>query len=295
MKHVSRNNFFTRSLFYLYLEQIRKVDKFDFFIIGAQKCGTTALSDYLNESPYCMGPKCKETLLFTKNYKDNIDGKTISYYFMRKEWFKKYTKQLLFEATPDNIYYEEVPERIYRHNPKARLILLVREPVSRAISEYNMAFWFAKERELCVREDQYKDYFDYLKCPEKYSFSWFIEEELRQIKETGSLLPSAFHFPDFIRHGLYSEQLKRYYKYFNSEQILVLEDIELKKQRKETLYKIENFLGIPHKIWTDDEIKISNVGVYNLPVQEDCKRFLTDFFRSWNEEFFQMIGRRMNW
>ena len=285
-----------KRLFGLYLSQIRRIDKFDFLIIGAQKCGTTALFDYLNKHPSCMGADCKETLLFSALFNGNIGSKEMSRFFMRRKWLETtYRKQLLFEATPDNVYFEGVAQRIYAHNPEARLIFFVREPVSRAISEYNMACWSAKEINLCVREDPDKEYFEYLKYPERYSFSWFIEEELRRINETGSYLPSAFHYPDFIRRGLYSEQLKRYYKYFNPEQILVLEDKELKNHKKETLYRIEDFLNIKHRVWRDEELVNSNIGVYSLPVQEGCKQYLTDFFKPWNEEFFQMIERRMDW
>lgn len=295
MKQAYLNNFLSRSVFSFYLTQIRHLEKIDFFIIGAQKCGTTALFTFLDQHPSCTGTRNKESLLFTKNYSDNIDGKKISFSFIRNSWLKKYRKQMIFDATPDNIYLEEVPERIYRHNPKARLILLVREPVSRAISEYNMACWYAKEGNICVREDPNETYFDCLQHPEQYPFSWFIEEELRQIKETGSYLPSAFHYPDFIRHGLYSDQLKRYYKYFDPEQILILEDVELTKHRKETLYRVEDFLGIQHNSWKNEKLRNRNVGVYNLPVEEECKQLLTDFFKPWNEDFFRMIGRRMNW
>jgi hypothetical protein len=295
MKDIYLNNRLTRNIFDFYFKRIYRINKFDFFIIGAQKCGTTALFSYLDKHPSCMGASGKESLLFSTLFEGKIGNKEMCRFFMRKEWLKKYRKQLLFDATPENVYLEEVPQRIYNHNPEARLIFLVREPVSRAISEYNMACWYAKERNKCVREDPDREYFNYMKCPERYSFSWFIEEELRRIKETGSYLPSAFHYPDFIRHGLYSEQLKRYYKYFNPKQILILEDKELKNHKKEILYRVEDFLNIKHRVWKDEELVNSNVGVYSLPVQEDCKQYLTDFFRPWNEEFFQMIGRRMDW
>lgn len=134
------------------------------------------------------------------------------------------------------------------------MIYLVREPVSRAISEYNMACWYAKEKGLCVREDPDQEYFNYLKDPEKYKFSWFVEEEFRKMKETGSYKPSAFHYPDFIRHGLYSDQLERYYQYFSPDQILIVEDKDLKTRKKQTLSVIEDFLDIPHYEWPDTDL-----------------------------------------
>ena len=46
----------------------QKNKKIDFFIIGAQKCGTTSLHDYMNQHPFCTGALRKETLFFTKKY-----------------------------------------------------------------------------------------------------------------------------------------------------------------------------------------------------------------------------------
>ena len=75
-----------------------------------------------------------------------------------------YTRQVpdecKLESTPDNVYEEAAPGRIYKYNPKAKLIFLVREPVSRAISEYNMACKYAIVKNLCVREDPEREYFE---------------------------------------------------------------------------------------------------------------------------------------
>ncbi len=271
-----------------------KAKKIDFVIIGAQKSGTTALFEYLDKHPDCVGTVRKESLLFTKaNYRDPTENE-IRALFSGRKVFKSNRKHLFFEATPINVYRDEVPKRIWCHNPAARLIFLVREPVSRAFSEYNMHCLLAQKK-ITIREDPDQEYLDYLKDPVKYPFSWFIEEEFRKIRETGSYLPSAFNYPDFIRRGLYSDQLERYYQYFNPEQILIIENVELKKHKKETLHRIEDFLGISHFSWKEDELKNSHVGVYNQQESVDCKQSLTQFFKPWNDKFFDLIGYRMDW
>ena len=268
--------------------------KFDFLIIGGQKCGTTALFDYMNKHPYCVGAIGKETLLFTSFYKELMEKKVLTNYFSLRDLIKG-RGSLFFEATPDNIYEEAVPARIYKYNPDIKMILLVREPVSRAISEYNMACWYAIEKKQCVREDPDHEYFDRLKQPDKYPFEWFIEEELRKMEKSGSCMPSAFHYPDFIRHGLYSDQLERYYRYFNPEQLLVLEDKDLKMNKKQTLFQIEEFLKIPHYEWNEVDLKNSNIGVYTQQISAECKQLLKKYYNPWNEKFFKLIGRKMDW
>ena len=273
----------------------QKDKKIDFFIIGAQKCGTTSLHDYMNQHPFCTGAWGKETLLFTKRYRGQLKLKRLVGYFSFNKLINNRGKCLFFESTPDNVYEEVAPGRIYEYNPEAKLIFLVREPVSRAISEYNMACRYAIEKNQCVREDPEQEYFDCLKQPDEYPFEWFIKEEFRKMEENGSCMPSAFHYPDFIRHGLYGEQLKRYLQYFRPEQILVLESRSLKIDKVKTLSVIEDFLELPPYEWPEKDLQNSNVGVYTRQISDECKLFLKKYFEPWNEEFFELIGKRMDW
>lgn len=50
----------------------------------------------------------------------------------------EHSHQLLGEATPIYIYWYPSPERIYEYNPKAKLIFLLRTPIERAYSNWNM-------------------------------------------------------------------------------------------------------------------------------------------------------------
>ena len=158
-----------------------------------------------------------------------------------------------------------------------------------------MACRYAIEKNQCVREDPEQEYFDCLKQPDEYPFEWFIKEEFRKMEENGSCMPSAFHYPDFIRHGLYGEQLKRYLQYFRPEQILVLESRSLKIDKVKTLSVIEDFLELPPYEWPEKDLQNSNVGVYTRQISDECKLFLKKYFEPWNEEFFELIGKRMDW
>ena len=269
-------------------------NKLDFFIVGFQKCGTTSLFRYLDMHPLCLGTVKKEPLLFTSKYKPDFNKWDMLSLFVSRRLLTKNRKMLLFEATPDYAFQEKVAERLFRYNPKAKLIVLVREPVSRAISEYNMACEVVKKGQN-PREDVEREYHTYLQEPERYPFSWFVEKEFSQIEQAGSFLSSAFYYPDFIRQGIYYLHLKRFYQFFAPEQVLVLEDRELREQKKETLYKIETFLDIPHINWNEEDLVNSNIGVYTQLVPAECKRALKEFFDPWNEKFFELIGRRMNW
>lgn len=97
------------------------------FIIGCQKCGTTALKYYLNQHP--------DT--FVLNHEghffdsDNID---IEVY---KKWFAGKNK-LCIDKSPSYIFKPIAIKRIKRYYPDARIIVMVRDPADRAYSEYQM-------------------------------------------------------------------------------------------------------------------------------------------------------------
>ena len=49
---------------------------------------------------------------------------------------------------------------------------------------------------------------------------------------------------------------------------------------RNTLSAIEDFLELPHHEWSE---------------KDECKLFLKKYFEPWNEKFFELIGRRMDW
>lgn len=268
-----------------YLRGVRK--KIQFSIIGGQKCGTTSLAFYLNRHPASSVLLAgKEPRFFSKYYKEkNLECIIMQNMLPVRKAFDG--KTLFFDATTEYCYLEEVPQRIYKHNPEMKLIFMVREPASRAFSEYMMHYNHAQDNVL-FWEDPEGEYMSRLKDAGQYPFSWFIDEELRRIEETGSVSSAAFQYPDLLRRGIYSVQLERYYRYFKPEQILIVEDKELKRDKKRTLYRIEDFLEIPHIRWTEKALKDENLGLYRLPFPEECRSRLNRFFAPWN-------GRRMDW
>lgn len=276
--------------YWLYLTN--KPRLLNFVILGGQKCASSSLAYYLANHPACGMTFEKESRSFSKYYTPNHSYLQI----MMRIPFKhlRHKDCQLFEATTENYYREEVAERLYRYNPDLKLILLVRDPVSRAFSEYQFHYNLVC-MDVCLWEDPEGEYSDRIKDAEHYPFSWFVDEELRKIKETNSVLSSAFGYPDYLRHGLYSEHVKQYYRYFKPEQLLIIEDKELRNNKKETLYRIETFLGISHIEWLDNKLKNQNIGIYRFSMPEDCREKLKLFFAPWNEAFFSVINRKMDW
>jgi hypothetical protein len=123
------------------LEAGSRKEKTIAFIIGAAKCATTSLWFYLSNHPEIFAHPLKETKFFYKK-DEGIEGDRL-----RKEFItifedtrdpKLEKAKVLLEATPGNFFNPRAAERMARACPDAKLLLIVRDPVRRAYSEWQM-------------------------------------------------------------------------------------------------------------------------------------------------------------
>ena len=100
----------------------------DFLGLGVQKGGTTTLHTLLAAHPQLMLPPNKELHFFTLHYVRGED-------WYRQQFEAATSDQRCGEITPYYIFHPLVPERIQLCCPKARMIVLLRDPVERALSQ----------------------------------------------------------------------------------------------------------------------------------------------------------------
>ena len=112
--------------------------KIDFFIIGAQKAGTTSLYEYLKSCEKQLHlPLVKEVMDFSnpnlslKQIEKNIPG-----------YFTSYNSNPRIKGIADvrSLFMANISaENIYKHNPDAKIIVLLRDPIDRAISSFKFS------------------------------------------------------------------------------------------------------------------------------------------------------------
>ena len=274
--------------------------KIDFMIIGTQKGGSTALHDYLHHHPSCWGSFFKEPgfFLYPTEYAKGFP------FFMEYMW-KEYppfryslSDSLLFESTTWYSYWYEVPERLFEYNPHLKFIFLVKNPIDRAYSQYNMLINWRKsqllhEYELFSDKEQLNILLKKLLDTQNFPFSYWVNQEIEKIRNQENT-PIDF-FPDFLHRGFYYEQLERYYQFFPVENILVIEHRELKNNRISTLRKIEQFLNIPYVDWNTINLDDKFVSQYNVKLPSDIRNKLKAFFKPYNEKFYKLIKRNFDW
>ena len=101
----------------------------DFLGIGVQKGGTTTLQCLLEQHPGAFLPAAKELHYFSLHYALGED-------WYRQQFTGAMPDQRCGEITPYYLFHPAVPSRIQALLPKARLIVLLRDPVERALSQY---------------------------------------------------------------------------------------------------------------------------------------------------------------
>ena len=101
--------------------------------------------------------------------------------------------------------------------------------------------------------------------------------------------------PSFVRRGLYAEQLERYFKVFPREQMLILEDRELRHQRQDTMRRVAEFLRLAPMAWEEQELEDIHVGTSRDRPEPEAVRRLEEFFRPHNERLYALLGRRFDW
>jgi hypothetical protein len=113
----------------------RAPQKVGFVIAGTQRGGTTTLYEYLRRHPHICMPAEKELHFF-----DNEDLWRLQphpYELYHAAFAVEPSHRLLGEATPVYMYWEPALSRIREYNPAMKLILILRNPITRAYSHWN--------------------------------------------------------------------------------------------------------------------------------------------------------------
>ena len=185
-----------------------------FLGLGTQKGGTTTLHQLLDQHPSIYLPACKEVHYFDQHY-DRGQGWYI------QQFQAAQPGQLCGDITPFYLFHPEVPERIHRLLPAARLIVLLRDPVERAISQLFHA---------CKRG------FEPLEPADAFA---------AETQRLASGDPYSLQKHSYVSRSRYLEQLDRYEALFPSDQLLILRSEDLFAQPEQVWDRLLHFLGVP--------------------------------------------------
>ena len=246
----------------------------NFIIAGAQKAGTTSLYGYLEGHPQCLPPSTKEIHYFDRRFQQS-DSAYRMHFPLRSQLTSKQT----FESSPYYMCEPRVPARIKQLLPSAKVIFLVRNPVTRAYSHYQHSV---------------------MRRRETLSFEDAIDAESQRLSgEEAKMLadPQYISLPhqqfSYLLRGRYEEQLARWRQHFSLDQILVIEAERMFKQPAEVFAEVLEFLNLD--AWSPESFENLNSGRYKEPMKPATREKLADYFAPHNERLHELLGWRTSW
>ena len=255
-------------------------------IIGAQKGGTSALFHYLAQHPRLAPPEQKELDFFGSDLRYSYG---LEWY--AAQWDRKMPAGAIrFEASPLYLFTRQAPARIRHCLPRVKLIAILRDPVLRAYSAWQMyrqqladdpQFYRTVIRTRYTAEEGAA--FQPRSAAELDDFWLAIQREAACIERGQTMEWSVLEF------GLYGPQLRRYFGVFPREQLLILDSNELRTQRVSTLNRVLHFLELPSWQWTSADLADVFVGKWAAPMPPRAQDFLREYYRESNRMLAEMM------
>lgn len=243
----------------------------DAVILGAQKSGTSSLHNYLTQHPGVTAPLRKEVHFFDLNFERG------------EQWYRAHFGRagepgLNLDSSPYYLFHPAVPERLRAMLPAAKLIVLLRDPVRRAYSNY----WHERD-----------------KGRESLSFEDAIAAEPGRIEIAQARLANGTldrshehqHF-SYLARGRYAEQLERWFGDFQRKQFLILRFEDLVEEPLAVLNQALAFVGLPPAESVNLEAR--NTRRYP-PVTAATAARLREYYEPWNRRLEALLDRPIGW
>ena len=242
----------------------------DFIIIGAQKSGTTSIYNNLIDHPKIslqseLNPELSEIHFFDKNWKKGIN------------WYKSklnYDKEIVGEKTPSLLYLSHTFPLIQQVNPHVKLIVILRNPIDRAFSNYKM--------------HQYK----YKYKLNNQTFDDVINKELRfRLNENKTFRSMGSHY---LQRGLYYDQIIELKKWFPDQNILILLTEDMAKKPLNVFNNICKFLNVD-EMNDDKKLDKYNVNRSKKNISPKTYKKLVEFYKDDVKKLEKLLNRKLNW
>jgi hypothetical protein len=250
----------------------------DFLIIGAKRCGTTSLFYHLPEHPSISKSHHDNMGFFNDNFHLGVNWYKSFFptIFTRNKIKLKSGNFLAFDVTTRYMEEESVANNVYQTKPNMKIVVILRNPVDRAYSQYHLS----------IREKV-----------ERRSFEDAIVEEMNRLNkesyERYEIKPKfSVEENNYLKKGLYALQLRHWLKIFPRENILILSTEEFERNQQAIYNIIFEFLNISQ--FEVKNTKKMQKGNY-VKMNSKSREMLLDFFRPYNEELFQIINTRFDW
>jgi hypothetical protein len=238
----------------------------DFLIIGTQKGGTTSLYHYLSQHPDVLKAYRKEVHYFD-SYRYHRGPLEYRAMFPLQASLDRRAKRgrpaITGEATPSYLWYPTAPERVAALVPHAKLVVLLRDPRSRAFSQYRQNVrWNVEPLSFGEALDAERDR---LRAP--------LEQVMAGVD--GDRGTPLYRY-SYATRGHYADQLDRWHRHFPAEQFLILRSVDFLRDPEAGYREVCRFLGVPEVLPAQFDVR--NAQGSAPPLDDDVRNRLTEVF-----------------
>jgi hypothetical protein len=213
------------------------------FIVGAAKCGTTSIVEALGIHPQIFVPKIKEPMFFIPDIGIRTLDSYLNLYNSTNE------EGIMVDASTGYLYSENSAEELFQFNPKAKILIVLRNPVHAMYSLWQYMRTMGNE---------------------KLSFTDAVLDETKR-KEDSFKRTCVGWYANYLYADRYkyTQQVERYLALFPTESTYVVLFEELVANPEIELNGILKFLGLPPAI-----LKLPKSNASGIPRSRLIKRLL---------------------
>ena len=248
-----------------------------FLLIGAQKCGTGFLFRLLSRHPNIEPAINKEVHFFSHYFNRSVDWYRSQFPSLPYEGG---CKTLTWEASPYYLYHPRAARRAAEVVPRAKLLVLLRNPVDRAYSHYRHQVRMGHEP--------------------RSSFEEALEAEEERLRGKRERMLRDKHYSSvnvprfsYISRGIYVDQLREWHEHFGKDRLLVIQSENLFAHTHENLAKILRFLDLPD--WKPETVKCPTKKYSDEPMAPAVRERLEEYFEPHNQRLYEYLGTDFGW
>lgn len=239
----------------------------DFMLIGAGKAGTTSLEYYLTQHPKIESTTVKEIHYFDYGFKNG------------KGWYKShfptiFNKNISGDCTPNYLDHPVAVERIKTQFPKMKFIVILRDPIERAYSQYQHTKRNGDES--LTFEDAIKQE------------SQRLQGEIDKIKNDPLYPGTNYNKYSYLERSKYYPQLKKWFEFFDKTQFLILQYETAFIDPKKTMNIIFRFLNLDS--FENIKFNIQNTGGNYEKLDSETQNKLKKLFHPFNLKLKKLVN-----
>ena len=250
----------------------------DLLIIGAQRGGTTSLFNYLQRHPDTEGSFSKEVEYFTTNYRRG------------EAWYRAHfpirdagvDTPLTFEASPSYLFDPRAASRAFGLLPDVRLVALLRDPVKRAFSHYQLMVSLGFEKlsfEAAIAQEPHR-----------------LQGEFQRMEENPLYKSRAHRRYSYLGHSCYDVQIARWLDVYPRHQLLVLRSEDFYHDPASNYAKVLRFVDLPvGRVDLSAVTHPLSSTAANERLSPRTEGQLREYFAPHNDRLASMLGDRFDW